>query len=91
MSIQYQYGIDITEIKEPLAALKQIDFELAYLALLTLDGIKPLSRWEKFLEDNELQLLKEIKLLSKRITRTVKTGREVQENIFSCYPAYTFA
>ncbi|MBN2590296.1 MAG: hypothetical protein JXA96_10575 [Sedimentisphaerales bacterium] len=75
--------IIISSIGNSLAALKEIDFELAYLALLTHEGLKPLSRWEKPLEDKKLQLLEEMSLLTKRVSRILKTGREVQENIFS--------
>lgn len=88
MSEQHPGDIKISGIEDSLSALKQIDFELAYLALLTREGLKPLSRWEKPLEDRELQLLEEIGLLTKRITRIVKTGSEVHENIFSRSPAY---
>jgi hypothetical protein len=75
------------EIIQSIKALKDIDFELAYLALLTADGIKPLSRWEKSLDDNGLALLGRTGLLTKQIRRTVKTGNEVIETIFSRTPA----
>ncbi len=68
--------------------LKEIDFELVYLALLTCEGIKPLSRWEKPLDDNGLELLQQMGLLTKQIRRTVKTGDEVFETIFSRLPGY---
>jgi hypothetical protein len=74
---------DLSGIESCLAALKKIDFELAYLALLTREGIKPLSRWEKPLENKEVELLQATGLHKKSILRTVKTGREVNENIFS--------
>lgn len=66
-----------------LRALKEIDFELAYLAMLTREGLKPLSRWEKPLDENGLELLRRTGLLIKKIRRTVKTGAEVLETIFS--------
>ncbi len=88
MSEQHHCDIDISGIEDSLAALKQIDFELAYLALLTRKGLKPLSRWEKPLENKELELLDVMNLLTKRIARIVKTGREVHENIFSLSSAY---
>jgi len=88
MSSQPQYDLKISGITESLAILKEIDFELAYLAFLTHEGLKPLSRWEKPLEDKELQLLEKMNLLTKRITRIVNAGREVQENIFSRSQAY---
>ena len=79
---------DSTEHRAYLRALKQIDFELAYLALLTHEGLKPLSRWEKPLDENGLRLLRGIDLLTKQIRRTVKAGSEVIETIFSRTPAY---
>jgi hypothetical protein len=77
-----------SEIKRCLRALKEIDFELAYLALLSCEGLKPLSRWEKPLGDDGLELLRKTGLLAKQIRRTVKTGRDVVETIFSQSPAY---
>ncbi|MGB2865893.1 MAG: hypothetical protein WBC05_21350 [Sedimentisphaerales bacterium] len=71
-----------------LCALKEIDFELAYLAVLTREGLKPLSRWEKSLTDDDLKLLQQIGLLTRQVRRTVKTGKEVVETIFSRMPAY---
>ena len=87
MSIQ-DTSDNISDFKKYLAALKEFDFELAYLALLTREGLKPLSRWEKSLEDETLQLLREMNLQAKRITRTTQNGSEVNENIFSMSPAY---
>ena len=71
-----------------LKALKQIDFELAYLALLTHKGLKPLSRWEKPLDENGLKLLQGMDLLIRQVRRKVKAGDNVTEMIFSRTPAY---
>ena len=71
-----------------LRAMKEIDFELAYLAALTREGLKPLSRWEKSLTDDNLELLQRAGLITKQIPRTVKAGREIVETIFSRTPAY---
>jgi len=79
---------DSQEIKATVRELKDIDDELAYLALLTREGVKPLSRWEKPLDDCELGLLQRLGLLTKQIRRTVKTGRVVTETIFGVSPAY---
>lgn len=76
------------ELNQCVKALKDIDIELAYLALLTREAIKPLSRWEKPLDDRALRLLQQIGLLTRQITRTVKTGKQVIETIFSRAPAY---
>ncbi|MHC4426555.1 MAG: hypothetical protein ACYSYV_10710 [Planctomycetota bacterium] len=77
-----------SEIKRCIRALKEVDLELAYLALLSCEGLKPLSRWEKPLGDNGLGLLRQTGLLAKQIRRTVKTGRDVVETVFSRSPAY---
>jgi len=79
---------DSSELQEHLSSLKKIDFELAYLAMLTREGIKPLSRWEKPLADEGLELLQRTGLLTKQVRRTVKSGNEVIETIFSRTPAY---
>jgi hypothetical protein len=75
-------------VKRRILSLKEIDFELVYLAILTCEGIKPLSRWEKPLDDRGLGLLQQLGLLTKQITRTVKTGAEVIETIFGRAPGY---
>jgi hypothetical protein len=77
-----------SEFQRYLCALKEIDFELAYLAILTHEGLKPMSRWEKTLAEGDLELLRQIGLLTKQIDRTVKTGKEVIETIFSRAPIY---
>lgn len=76
------------EVKRCLRALRDIDFELVYLAALTCEGLKPLSRWERPLEQEQLKLLQQLGLLTKQIIRTVKTGKEVTETIFSASPGY---
>jgi hypothetical protein len=79
---------DSPQLNKFLRALKEIDFELAYLALLTRRGLKPLSRWEKPVDEHVLTLLQQIGLLTKQIRRTVKTGAEVTETFFSLSPGY---
>ena len=79
---------NLPEVKRVIAALKEIDFELAYLVLLTCEGVKPLSRWEKPLEEAGLKLLQQMGLLTRQIRRTVKTGAEVIETIFSRASGY---
>lgn len=79
---------NLKELNQHIQALTEIDFELAYLALLTCRGLKPLSRWEKPLADDGLELLQQIGLLTRQVRRTVKTSKEVVETIFSRLPAY---
>jgi len=80
--------LDSPKIKACVKQLKEIDFELAYLALLTSQGLKPLSRWEKPLDNDGLELLQRMGLLTKQIRRTVKTGKVVIETIFSVSAGY---
>ncbi len=79
---------DSQELKQCVKALKEIDFELAYLAVLTCKGLKPLSRWEKPLDDHGLRFLQQMGLLTKQIRRTVKTGKVICETIFSVSLGY---
>jgi hypothetical protein len=79
---------DSLQLKQCVRALKDIDLELAYLALLTCEGLKPLSRWEKPLDDRGQSFVQQMGLLTKQIRRTVKTGKEVVETIFSVSPGY---
>jgi len=79
---------DSPEFQRTLCALKEIDFELAYLAVLTREGLKPLSRWEKTLTGSDLELLQRTGLLTSQVQRTVKSGREIIETIFSRAPVY---
>jgi len=78
---------DSPEFQRSVRALKEIDFELAYLAVLTREGLKPLSRWEKSLTGDDLELLQRTGLITKQVRRTVKTGKEIVETIFSRTPA----
>ncbi|MHC4572873.1 MAG: hypothetical protein ACYS76_01865 [Planctomycetota bacterium] len=79
---------DSPQLKECVRTLRDVDFELAYLALLTLRGLKPLSRWEKALDDRALKFLNRMGLLTEQIRRSVKTGAEVTETVFSVSGGY---
>ena len=79
---------DLQKTQDDLLVLKKNDFELSFLALLTCEGLKPLSRWEKPLADDEFVSLQQIGLHTKKISRTVKTGKIVSETIFSLSPGY---
>lgn len=80
--------IESRKAKRCLKALNQIDHELAYLAALTALGLKPMSRWEKPLADHALRQFCGLGLLAEQIRRTVKTGKEVVETIFSRTPGH---
>lgn len=71
-----------------LRQLKQIDRQLACLVLLTADGTKPLSRWEKALSIEQVELLKQCGLEAAHVRRTVLTGSEVVETIFGAGEGY---
>lgn len=77
-----------SKVRKWTRSLKEIDFELAYLALLTCEELKPLSRWEKPLDNHGLELLQQVGLFAKQIRRTVKTGKEIVETIFGITPGY---
>ena len=79
---------DIQYFQRYIKALKEIDFELAYLAGVTCQGLKPLSRWEKILDEAGIKKLQHLGLLARQIIRTVKIGKEVTEIIFSRTPGY---
>lgn len=75
------------QMTDCVEALKARDVELAYLALLTREGLKPLSRWERPLDEPGLALLGRMGLIAREVHRTVRTGKEVVETIFAISPA----
>ena len=72
--------------------LKNLEFELAYLALLTRAGLKPLSRWEDRFDGRTEQTLQALGLKTRVVERSVRSGRRVRELLFSpsdwCLEAY---
>jgi hypothetical protein len=81
-------SFDTSEFQNCLRALKEIDLELAYLALLTREGLKPLSRWEKPLDAAGIELLRRAALVTRQVRRRVMTGQAVIETVFSRTSAY---
>lgn len=69
-------------VEAHVRALKQIDFELAYLALLTREGLKPLSRWEKPLDEPVLASLRAMHLHVETIQRKLRSGKAFHETVF---------
>jgi len=63
--------------------LKDLEFELAYLALLTRDGLKPLSRWEKPFDRSAEEALHALDLKTRVVKRTVRTGQRTRELLSS--------
>jgi hypothetical protein len=65
--------------------IKELSYEdeLRYLALLTVEGIKPLSRWEMDLDHGQVRTLKRLGLQITTLTRSTEWGRLVTHAIFS--------
>ncbi len=64
------------------------DFEFYYLAELTRQKIKPLSRWEKKLPENACRWLKHNGLSVETTPRKTLSGKDVVETIFSTSTNY---
>lgn len=60
-----------------------IEFDLIYLALLTREGVKPLSRWEKEFGANEIKAVNDLGLKTKVVERLLVSGKRKEELIFS--------
>lgn len=80
---------EITATKE----WKHLDLELAYLAALTREGLKPLSRWETNFNRTTEEILHELGLQTRAVERTVQSGKRLRELLFStseeCLHSYT--
>jgi hypothetical protein len=63
--------------------LRGVEFELAYLSLLTREKLKPLSRWEKPFDSGMRDRLRGLGLSSRVVERSVQSGRHVQELVMS--------
>ena len=59
------------------------DFEFRYLAELTKQRIKPLSRWEKPLDRSAVRWLKRQGFAVETVARRTKLNRPVFETVFS--------
>ncbi|UCF06477.1 MAG: T9SS type A sorting domain-containing protein [bacterium] len=64
-------------------SLDRLPFELAYLALLTTEKLKPLSRWESSLEQEQIDVLRGCGLDVMTIDRSTMLRRLVPRVIFS--------
>ncbi|MBD3334421.1 MAG: hypothetical protein GF355_02800 [Candidatus Eisenbacteria bacterium] len=69
--------------------LSRLDFQLAYLVLLTRAGLKPLSRWEKPLPGRAHDLIRAQNLLVDTVDRRTGNGGRVVETIFARSPRHT--
>jgi len=61
----------------------RLDFQLAYLAALTRDGLKPLSRWEGRLGPEALDLIRAHDLALDTVERRTRLGRRRTEVLFA--------
>jgi hypothetical protein len=81
LSRRYWKGVGI-DFREQISLLKEHNFELAFLVLLTLEGVKPLSRWERILDSRYLDIIEELGLSHRFVPRKVQIGESVTEIIF---------
>ncbi len=65
-----------------------LDFDLAYLALLSREGLKPLCRWEKSIKKSHLDVLNSMGLKTRCIKRKLKNGDSSEEVVFSASGAW---
>jgi hypothetical protein len=63
--------------------MRGMEFELAYLALLTQRGLKPLSRWEGPWDAPAREMLRALGLRTRVVRRATRHGGEVSELLFS--------
>ena len=71
------------EVEGKIRALLELDFQLTYLVVLTREGVKPLSRWEKTIDRDRIRLIEELGLALRSIPRRVQSGATIREYIFS--------
>ncbi|MGB7062219.1 MAG: hypothetical protein WBF13_07690 [Candidatus Zixiibacteriota bacterium] len=63
--------------------LRNIEFDLLYLGLLTQKQVKPLSRWEGEFGRSEIRTLKSLGLKTETVQRCLESGRACEELLFS--------
>lgn len=63
--------------------LNSVQFDLAYLALLTENGTMPLSRWEGLVPGGIEDVMKDIGLEFAYVCRRLRNGKSTTELIFS--------
>ena len=64
------------------------DFEFYYLVELTKQKIKPLSRWEKPLNDTSIKWIQDQGLIVETVPRKTLLKKEIIETIFSTSSHY---
>jgi hypothetical protein len=78
---------NLENISHQLKQLKEIDFDLAYLAALSWTGLKPISRYEKPLDKTAIELLSSIGL-NPQVVIERASEREVTVVIFGRNEGY---
>ncbi len=73
----------------PSRYLSKLDFQLAYLILLTQRGAKPLSRWEGPLPKEAEEAIRGYDLSLAAVSRSTRLGRTKRESVFARNPART--
>jgi len=73
-------------MRRGLSVLKSHDFQLAFLALLILEGVKPAGRWEKTLAPGLRGELKSLGLAVGVVKRFAQSGLELEETLFARVP-----
>ncbi len=71
-----------------MKAFKKLGFDIGYLALLTREHVKPLSRWEGTFSRGQIKALKHLGLKTDTVDRKLLNGGTTAELIFSTSPRY---
>ena len=71
-----------------MKTLKKLGFDIAYLALLTKEQIKPLSRWEGAFSRKQIRALQHLGLRTGTVDRKLLNGNMTRELIFSTSSRY---
>ncbi len=70
------------------SSLTRLDFELAYLVLLTRYGLKPLSRWEGALDRRQQRIIRHCGLTLSEVERRTRLGSKRMEIVFAASPRH---
>ncbi len=71
-----------------MKTLRRLGFDVAYLALLTKERVKPLSRWEGRFSRRQVKALRRLGLKTDTVDRKLLNGRTKAELIFSASSRY---
>lgn len=66
-----------------MRTFRKLGFDISYLALLTRDQVKPLSRWEGRFSRRQVKALRKLGLKTETVERKLRNGRTKPELIFS--------